>query len=377
MSQNNQNNLMVGISSLIASLSLGGTALAISQGNAMATLGFSSVGGAAISTVLSKKQDNSTLEEEIKELKNKEDNKSGELEKNILDLKTEIKDLNSKINQPDPEIIKAIANLQELLVNVNEKIINIKLRENKSVTPVSTGTKPIIKPPTTVINPEENLNILNWLRVRNIEVNAHGKPHTLDESKYKIAGFLGKHYQVLEPLYDLIKTNMKRKINDEINEDSSFPFMKLPENKSELDLCVKFTEILYAEGFLLSPIPELNTNKLGQNFLNIKTAKNEVMSNFISGMWFEYFIEQKIIMFLKEHNQQFECIKNVKVTLSNDANTSQNNELDLLFLVGEKLIWIECKSGNNYDQFWRKYSDLRKLLKFNIHSSFVVILLDE
>ncbi len=376
---NNQNNLIVGISSLIASLSFGGTALAVSQGNALATLGFSSLGGAAISTVLSKKQDNSILEEDLKELKNQLINikSEGELEKNILELKTEIKDLNSKVGQPDAEVIKAIANLQELLVDVNEKIINIKRGENRSVNPISTSTKPVIKPRTTVINQEENINILNWLKSRNIEVNAHGKPHTLDESKYKIAVFLGKHYQVLEQLYDLIKINMKKKINHEINGNSSFPFGKLPENKSDIDICVKFCEILYEAGFLVSPSPQLNTNKLGQIFLNIKTAKNEVMSNFISGMWFEYFIEQKIIMFLKENHQKFECIKNVKVTLSNDSNISQNNELDLLFLVGEKLIWIECKSGNNYDQFLRKYSDLRKLLKFNIQTSFVVILDEE
>jgi Domain of unknown function (DUF1887) len=330
--ENKNNNIVIGISSLIASLTLGGTALAVSKGDAIATLGFSALGGSAISTIVSKQ-------------------KQDELEKKALK--------------------ESVSQLQNQVISLQEKA------EKQPIIPAKETT--LITPQIPEIFPieiEDNSDqVKEWLKARNVTIIAQSQPDELDQSKYKIALFLGKNYAILEEFYQQIKKNMKKKINNQIDPQSMFNYNKLSENQEDINICYQFCQLLRESGFLLTPEPVLTKSKNKEPLIkNIKTAKNEKMSNFINGDWFEYFIEQQIVAYLKANEQEFSYMKNAKLVFGDPQQKTHDNELDLLFLVNKKIIWIECKSGNHYEQFLSKYAELRKQLQFGIGTSFVVIL---
>jgi hypothetical protein len=78
---------------------------------------------------------------------------------------------------------------------------------------------------------------------------------------------------------------------------------------------------------------------------------------FLNGGWFERFVYQQVSKKLAKQGK-VDCLINPHVRFPN----GDVSELDLLFLVDNQPLWVECKSGNHWNECLPKYCQRRELL---------------
>lgn len=84
--------------------------------------------------------------------------------------------------------------------------------------------------------------------------------------------------------------------------------------------------------------------------------KNGNVTNFFTGDWFERFVYLKACALLDQEGFTYSSVVNAKVSLPNE----DDFELDMVFLVNEQALWIECKTGNIGERI-NKYAELRRV----------------
>lgn len=203
---------------------------------------------------------------------------------------------------------------------------------------------------------QERTQVIQWLESLGITVNNYYQAQSSDYIYDRLTITLGDNYQYLEKLYQQIK----RKLST----GGSFKFKLSGQDQQQICQNTSFCSQLYEYTFLAT----YRYISASKTIVASPNRKGEVI-NFFSGQWFERFIYLKISQLLSHHELDYQCLLNPEIITPD----GHNFELDIVFLVEGKPLWIECKTGQ-YQNYIHKYSEFRKTLKIEKERSFLVIL---
>ncbi|MCX7694719.1 MAG: hypothetical protein N2Z71_03230 [Caloramator sp.] len=177
-----------------------------------------------------------------------------------------------------------------------------------------------------------------------------------DDIFMKLSNYLGNRYEYLRELYAVIKPSLSN--------GNSFFFNMQNKPQEVITYCTQFCSLLYKNAFL-SNYSYKKSNRI------ITGAPQRVgrVINFFTGGWLENYILNIVISELHSKGiNDFSFVQNCQLELPN----GDNFEVDMLFIVKDVPIWIECKTGD-YQRYISKYSDFRKRMGTTKENSLLII----
>lgn len=200
------------------------------------------------------------------------------------------------------------------------------------------------------------LSMFDWLASRDITVKNHKQQKDTDEIFDRLAIFLGERFDSLVNLHDQIRRNLSN--------GSSFTLNLASSSQEEIANSTQLCTWLHQYAFLSS----YRYNKYSKTIHAAPQRVGRVI-NFFTGGWFERFIFLKVSSFLSQKGLDYVWLINPQITLPN----GDDFELDLLFLVENQPLWLECKTGD-YSSYIAKYASMRPILAVPEERSILVIL---
>lgn len=253
-----------------------------------------------------------------------------------------------------------LTQLQQLVTNLSETnqrsaLVNLPPYKTTPKPPHFTLNSPKLEPAPLPPQPLQISGLLAWLNQRHVQVTTYRQPTEVDIVFDRLAMFLGERYGSLAPLLKKIKVSLQT--------GSRFRLSLSDRTQTDITNCTQFCRMLKDDSFLAyyyySPLDKV-----------IQAAPQRTFTNFFNGDWFERFVHRKVCDLLTANGISYQCLINPDVVL---ANTNKFG-LDLLFLMEQEPLWIECKTGQDYTAFLEKYSNHRKALGVAKERSFLVIL---
>lgn len=209
---------------------------------------------------------------------------------------------------------------------------------------------------------QSNSLIINWLLSRSIEVISYREPDEAEHIYDELTLCLGDNFSNLSSLYDKIKQSLSNGETFTLNLSSS--------SQQEIADNTKFAKKLVDYAFLISKYKDDNPYIKEKKIITAAPQRSGNVINFFTGGWFERYVFLKISFFLKKQGLKYSYLRNPKIRLANE----DQFELDLLFMVEDQPLWLECKTGD-YQSHIAKYSEFnKKHLKILKERSFLVIL---
>jgi len=191
--------------------------------------------------------------------------------------------------------------------------------------------------------------IIKWFGQHHIQVREN--PKAIDTTGFfdEVALTLGNEYEILQMVIAQIKyvqqkgyTNVKLTISRK--------------NQKQIKTITAFCQELYEYSFVAKYFYHKRDKII---WLNLQTAP--AIKRFFNGEWLEWFVLMKLLEFFREKQVAYSCLRNLSVTFPN----KESNELDVFFLVNNRIpVCIECKSGE-FRHHIDKYSKLRKRLNLD------------
>ena len=202
---------------------------------------------------------------------------------------------------------------------------------------------------------EKASKIIDLLKAHNLAVESYKEPQEADALFDKVAMALGQQYSVLKTFHRQIKFNISRggRFSLRLNERS----------KEDINKITSFCKLLSDRSFL--PCRYLSSQKT----IIAEPPTHPNMINFFTGDWFESFVYQQVCKFLLENSLEYTSLRQITGTFAN----GRNFELDILFLIENQPLWIECKAGRDYNEYLTRYTKLRERLRIPKEKSFLVI----
>jgi hypothetical protein len=331
--------LTPGIIAGVITLFCGATASILSPANgAIAALTGSSL-GAAGATILRKRKDNQFQEEISQKIRY---TLSAEVKHSISLVNQEIQTLKGELDQVKSQLISS--NATSVIKPKKKPILHSKteyIYDKITNNPIDTT---------------DNTKIINWLNTHNLQVDKYHQPVPLDDVFDRIACTIGEQYAILAPLYHQIIRSLRNK--------GKFSFSLAKSSQEEIAICTQFCQTLLQNSLLADYFYDKQQKLISAT----PQTGNADINSFLNGGWFERFIYHKVAKFLTAHQLDYQCLRNPQVILRN----RDSFELDLLFLVNNKLIWIECKSGQQSSSCLGIYSARRKALTVSKNRAFIV-----
>jgi phage FluMu protein Com len=202
---------------------------------------------------------------------------------------------------------------------------------------------------TTALTREKQYeSIIDWFQHKDIELDVNH--NAVDTTGFfdEIALSLGNQYDVLKEVNNQIKyiqkkgyTNVKLTLSKKSKEDKT--------------VIKNFCKELYDYSFVTKYYFKKQDQVI---YLTLQQAPDII--NFFNGLWMEWFVLIKLLVFFKENKIPNSCLRSLNVTFPNN----DKNELDIFFIANDIPVCIECKSGEFRAQI-DKYSKLRKRLKID------------
>jgi hypothetical protein len=197
-----------------------------------------------------------------------------------------------------------------------------------------------------------------WFSAQKIAVeNYRQADPCIDAAFDQLAIYLGEQYSNLAPLYKQIKRS--------ILAGGQIRLSLLDKSPETIALYTQFCSKL-RDASLLSFYVHSKAEKL----IMAAPQRRGDFDKFLTGEWFERFIYHKVASLLSARELKYDCLINSNIVFSN----GDRFELDLLFIVEGSPLWIECKSGKDYNAHLAKYSNHRKILDIPKTGSILVIL---
>lgn len=195
---------------------------------------------------------------------------------------------------------------------------------------------------------EQYLPIVNWLEMRN--VNAKVNPDAMNTTGFfdEAAVTLGNNYPLLSVISDTIKRRYRLEKNKAYIELSKY-------SQEDIQKIRNFCQELYDYALVAKYFYNKQELKIS---LHLQLAPKIV--NFFNGEWLEWFAFMKVIALCQENNWNYACTRNMIINFENN----EKYEVDVFFLVNDKPLFIECKSGE-YREYLDRYLRLRKMLFIN------------
>lgn len=201
--------------------------------------------------------------------------------------------------------------------------------------------------------------LARYLQRRGVEIVYIPDESDLDPRVSQIAGFLGKYLSYVLPFYETLKATL--------NEGEEFTYSLAGLNGRDvthtLNLCRMLREVDFLASYAYRRAPHYK--------IVARVNRTPTAINFLTGGWLEHFIRDKVVSILTTHpatlDLPYAFMKNPRIVLPG----GEDFELDLLLSVGERIFWIEAKTGE-YMDFLPKYSRVSKVLGLNRNTSMLV-----
>ncbi|MBR1672911.1 MAG: hypothetical protein IJ702_08285 [Fretibacterium sp.] len=191
--------------------------------------------------------------------------------------------------------------------------------------------------------------LYRYLKTHGIEVVSVPDEAKLSRAIPQIAAYMGKYFSYIQPFYDALKATL--------NEGEEFRYSLAQKTSRTITHTLDFCRMLRPVGFL----SDFAYRRSQQYSIIAKVNRTPDAINFLSGGWLEHYIRDKVISILTTHpatlSLPYAFLKNPNIILPG----GENFELDFLLCVGEKVFWIEAKTGE-YMAYLPKYSRVSKLL---------------
>lgn len=201
-----------------------------------------------------------------------------------------------------------------------------------------------------ILPPKNDLAAL--LEQRGIKIFKQRQARAEDEFD-PIAIYLGKRYSLLEKLQKAVKASIAHKTN--------FSFNLQGKSQEQIQVCTQYCNKLY-RSTLLSHYYYDKRRKIIRG--NVQRRGDIIQ--FLNGGWFERAILNQVKENFAEAETEF--LVNPHLEFAN----GDRFELDILFLANGELFWIECKTGNHYNDCLSKYCQHGEKLGVAKENAFLV-----
>ena len=230
-----------------------------------------------------------------------------------------------------------------------------------TTSPEETGKQESQEDKKPLIFPSGTEKVIAWLTEKNVNVQSYNQQSSADDVFDKLAVFLGERYDSLAELHQKIKRSLLQE------EGTKFYFNLSNKTQKEIANCTQFCQKLYESSLLTF----YHYNRKEKVIKATPTRRGDII-NFFNGLWFERFIYRKVSKFLSSKGLKYQCLINPIIRFSNN----NEFELDLIFFVNDQPLWIECKTGDNYNSCFQKYSEHQQNLGIAKEKTLLVILND-
>ncbi|MDR1873410.1 MAG: hypothetical protein LBQ90_00140 [Synergistaceae bacterium] len=175
-----------------------------------------------------------------------------------------------------------------------------------------------------------------------------------------IANFLGRYFAWVRPFYTRLKATL--------NAGQEIEFSLIGYQGRDVTHTLNFCKLLQDAGFLAT----FTYRRAPHCRIVARLNRTPVAINFLSGGWLEHYIRDRVVSILSTHpathDMSFAFMKNPRILLPED----ENFEFDFLLMVGEKIFWIEAKTGE-YQEFLGKYERVSKLMGLTRDNNLLVL----
>jgi hypothetical protein len=196
---------------------------------------------------------------------------------------------------------------------------------------------------------------INYIMSRKMMIKNY-KTDVDDDIFMKLSNYLGNRYEYLRELYAVIKPSLSN--------GNSFFFNMQNKPQEVITYCTQFCSLLYKNAFLSN-----YSYKKSSRIITGAPQRIGRVINFFTGGWLENYISNIVISELHSKGiNDFSFVQNCQLELPN----GDNFEVDMLFIVKDVPIWIECKTGD-YQRYISKYSDFRKRMGTTKENSLLII----
>jgi hypothetical protein len=241
-------------------------------------------------------------------------------------------------------LLRHLDKVQRYMDKIQKTIIKL-LDTDESQSPIS---PPVIdveelpeEPDLAVLQSKQTatpcINLVEWLKERNITLLRTVSSGELDETLDRLATILGRRFQNLRPFYQAIKRRMSGQPSPHA--------IRLAKATPRVisDIC-QFAIDLNRNGFLRC----YHYNR-EQHVLSFDPQMDSRVINFFTGGWLERYVLltalEQIRAILSDNTEPTKLTKAVL-----KLPDGQETELDILLGLPDRVIWIECKTGD-----WQEY----------------------
>jgi DNA-binding Lrp family transcriptional regulator len=209
-------------------------------------------------------------------------------------------------------------------------------------------------------SPEKLRDLQLYLINRGIRVTYLPDESDLDPRVSAVANFLGRYLVWIRPFYTRLKATL--------NEGQEIEFSLVGYQGRDVTHTLNFCRMLQDAGFLAA----FTYRHAPHCRIVARLNRTPAAINFLSGGWLEHYIRDRVVSILgthpATHNMPFAFMKNPRILLPED----EDFEFDFLLTIGEKIFWIEAKTGE-YMEFLSKYERVSKLMGLSRNNTLIVL----
>ncbi|NCJ08702.1 DUF1887 family protein [Synechococcales cyanobacterium C] len=213
-----------------------------------------------------------------------------------------------------------------------------------------------------VAESEAEQKIFDWFKSRKVTIESYYEPDPIvDKHLDGLSFYLGEHYSLLRELHQLLRQNPGRNIRLDLEKYQD----------REKNIHLQYIKKLLTCDFLSKGRKTIykNNDKITER-IDAAPYDRPHVRRFFDGEWFEKFIFYKIADLFKSEGIEYQYIRNPKIVYSD----GEKAELDLFFLVNQKPLLVECKSGRNYTEGIERFFEHRRRLSLSPKDAIFVVL---
>ena len=214
--------------------------------------------------------------------------------------------------------------------------------------------KPVVKPADPVSAKPKNKQLVAWFKQHGATVFSYKGDQHKNPVLQEAAMLIGKHYELIKPLIDGLKTNHAQ------------------ENNVEIDLQEVSEDSFSA---METVFQDLSRKKIitGQfdreaKKLVIDRVDHSDTITFFGSLWFKLFLHQSICELLQQKGLRYSAVWDIT-----GMEGGKNFQMDLVFMIDGQPFWVACKTTKNYTQPVKRQLNLIERLKFPLDRQIMVL----
>ena len=193
--------------------------------------------------------------------------------------------------------------------------------------------------------------LINYLKSHGIIIRNIPEQENISSDAITSGIYLGDNFKELKNFYSKLKSTL--------NDCKSFEHHLTVYPNDTANRVMSFARNLHQQGFLTS----YEYKKKPDRFITVQAAKTSEAHKFLSGYWLEHWVYSKVKSILPNSV----ILRNIQITLPEDEQT----EIDLFGCAGEKIFWIESKTGK-YSSYLDRYIKIARLLELPRENAILV-----